>query len=501
MARRKSNKAGAGGGIVILLAGVGYGIYNWVVGHKEIVIIVAIAIIAFIVLLIVAKRIRIQKYWKWYFSRERGLEELGTQYLLQEETNDALNKRSQSIDGCLNTKYKEMCSAVKRAYNSDEIVWLEGNNVKYRNAKSLYLGENLIDSLNIRADGDVATVYCKTNEDGGYSFVLLPNAIYAFITGDNAFTFVGAYEKSALRLNTDHMHYSKTYTNITDMSHQPRGYFLRYCDIHDSRAAAAGWQYETKDGYRDGRRQGNNYFIVKFIYSRADFAFGNMTSRAAFSCTDSGDLMSSELATYKKMRISKAPAPKVTNRKTDDDILAAVTQERPQIQTSNTGKKERIEQTTREALIKSGSISCDEARSRNRDIAKSLQGRLSKEFSDLEFKIFQIKKQREDRDLQDASVYTYLRDGASRYCLEYNIKTNLDSGATVLEYILTADDDNVLQGEICQNLIRQNQMKKVGSSYRTVLEVDYSKDCSDDPITHMFNTIRSYVNMAIGSKS
>ena len=126
-----------------------------------------------------------------------------------------------------------------------------------------------------------------------------------------------------------------------------------------------------------------------------------------------------------------------------------------------------------------------------------IQDRLTKEYPDLEFKVFQIKKQREDRNLQDASVYTYLLDGSSRYCIEYNVKTNLESGSTVLEYILTADDE-VLQGRACQELIQQNQMEKVGSSYRKVFEFDYSKDCSDDPITHMFYTIKTYVNKALG---
>ncbi len=493
MARRKRNKASEGGGIVFALAGIGYGIYNWIVGHKDIVIIVAGAVIAFIILLIIAKRIRIRKYWAWYFSRERGLEELGTRFLLQEETNAALNKRSNSIEGCRDAKYMELCSALEQAYKSDEIVWLEGNNVKYRNSKSPYIGEELIDSINIQADGKAATVYCKTDEDGGYTFVLLPNAIYAFITGDNAFTFVGAFEKSALSITTVHMNYSKTYTHITDMSHKPSSFFLRYCDIHDSRVAAAGWQYETKDGYRDGRRQGNNYFMVKFIYARADFTFGDLSSSAAFSCTDSGDMIRSGLAAYRKMKIHKAVVPKVENKTTNDDILAVVTQTRPQLQNTNAGEMNTSDKT----LTKSGSISCEEARSRNREIAKSLQDRLTKEYPDLEFKVFQIKKQREDRNLQDASVYTYLLDGSSRYCIEYNVKTNLESGSTVLEYILTADDE-VLQGRACQELIQQNQMEKVGSSYRKVFEFDYSKDCSDDPITHMFYTIKTYVNKALG---
>ena len=328
MTQRKKSKASGGGEIGAALLGIGLALYNWITGHLEIVIIVVILVVVLIILLIIAKQNRIRKYWAWYFSRERGLQELGTQYLLQEETDDALNKQSRNIEGCKGSDYLELKNSCEKAYRADEIVWLEGDSVKFR-GRSPFSAENLLASIDLHTDGTPAKIYCKTDEDGGYTFVLLPNAIYAFITGENSYSFVGAYDKSALKVQTDHMNFRKTYTNITDMSHQPRGYFLKYCDIHDSRAAAAGWQYETKDGYRDGRRQGNNYFIVEFNYARVVFVFGNMLSSGAFSLTDSGDRIKDCLVSYRKM-VNKIPVLNNTKPELmDEDILATVIKDKP----------------------------------------------------------------------------------------------------------------------------------------------------------------------------
>lgn len=325
MARTKRKNSKDGGGIGGALVAICIGIYNWIVGHKEIVFIIVGVVVAIIVVVIIIKRMRFRRYWAWYYSRERGLAELGTHYLLQKETDSVLNNQTQIIDGCGDPAYVELVSARERVYHSEEIVWLEGNSVKYRGSDSPFSGEDLARGAGFQTNGMVTTVYCKTNEDGGYTFLLLPDAIYAFITGDSSYTFVGAYEKKALKLNVGIMHFEKNYTNITDMSHKPRGYFLRYCDIHDSRAAAAGWQYETKDGYRDGRRQGNNIFKVKFIYSKVDFEFGNMACSAAFSCTDSGNMLKDRLEDYKKMVCRNVVTSTTAPKFDEEDILEMVT--------------------------------------------------------------------------------------------------------------------------------------------------------------------------------
>lgn len=501
MARTKRKKASDGDGIAAVLLVICVGIYNWIVGHAELAIIIVVAVIAFIILLLVVKKMHIRRYWAWFYNRERGLGELGTQYLLQQETDDALNKITRKVDDCRNSDYTKLSSACKKAYGSDEIAWLDGDSFKYTDFKSQFSGEDLVSSINLKTDITLPTLYCKTNKNGGYAFVLLPDAIYSFIIGDSAYTFVGVYEKNALSLKVDKMHFRKTYTHITDMSHQPRDYFLRYCDIKDSHVAGSCWQYETKAGYRDGRRQGNNHFIVEFIYSKMDFEFGNISSSTVFSCTDSGDMLKESLEGYKKMPRQKDHIRLIEPQYAEDDILATVSRENPQVTDAECEVTNTIDASLDHPIITHLGISCDEARSRNREIAKALQARLNEDFKDLEFKIFQIKKQREDRKLQDASVYTYLPFNSSRYCLEYNIKTKLENGETVLEYILTADDDGVLQADECQRLIRLNKMRKVGASYRMDFGYDYSKCDLANSVEHMHCTIKTSVNEALENSS
>lgn len=278
MAAKRSKKSSAqGGGIGVVVIGIGYAIYNFIVEHKTQAILVAAAVVGLIVLLIIAKKIRIKRYWNWYFSRDRGLADISSQeYRLEEETAAALSRTARRITGCQSANYTYLKDALNQAYQSDEILVLENNTSKGKYTSDGFSSSTLLNSINVSTDGEAIGVYCKVNEDGGYHFIILPNIIYAFITGGRRYSFVAAYDQKMLKVDLDHINYRKEYHHITDMSHQPRSYFLKYCDVKDSKAVAAGWQYETKNGYRDGRRQGNNFFIVKFSYTTVNYSWGKL---------------------------------------------------------------------------------------------------------------------------------------------------------------------------------------------------------------------------------
>ena len=269
MAAKRSKKSSAqGGGIGVAVIGIGYSIYSFIVDHKDTAILVAAAVVGLIILLVVAKRIRIARYWAWYYSRDRGLADISApEYLIDDATSAALNRTSQTVLGCCNEDYLYLKDSIESAYHSDEVVYIEDQTVTDKYASDGYSGTTLLNSINVSTDGEPISIFCKVNEDGGYHFIILPNIVYAFITGGRRYTFVGAYDQKMFKMELDHTNYRKEYHHITDMSHQPRSYFLRYCDVKDSKAVAAGWQYETKNGYRDGRRQGNNFFIVKSYLS------------------------------------------------------------------------------------------------------------------------------------------------------------------------------------------------------------------------------------------
>ena len=502
MAAKRSKKSSAqGGGIGAVIIGIGYAIYNFIVEHKTQAILVAAAVVGLILLLIIAKKIRIRRYWNWYFSRDRGLADISSQeYRLEEETAAALSRTARRITGCQSANYTHLKDALDQAYQSDEILVIENNTATGKYSSDGFSSSTLLNSINVSTDGEAIDVYCKVNEDGGYHFIILPNIIYAFITGGRRYSFVAAYNQKMLNLDISHTNYRKEYHHITDMSHQPRGYFLRYCNIKDSEAVAAGWRYETKNGYRDGRRQGNNYFIVKFSYTKVSFSWGRLQTATAFSNSDVYSLIRDAYKVFKEMERSSndqslLAEETVANKRDSAEVLASEENRTLTSEVETDTSKDAVSESTRELKP----ISCDEARVKNRAATKVMQDEMNRLYgSDPEFKVFQVRKERDNWKLQDSEIYAYFEKDGVRVCIEFIFRTALENGVTKLEYKLSADDGNVLKVHY-QRIIDKYKMVQNGSSYSVVFDNDFQEWDHDTIISRLVPRLKEFTDEAMKS--
>lgn len=448
--KRRNTNASAGGGIGAAIFAAGVGIYNWMNENSQLVMIILFCIFLLLALIFLAKYISNRRYWQWYFSRERGLQDISApNLLLEEETNKALEKESHYVTGCNEQGYLNYKEAIETAFNSDEILYAQDSVVKDRYTPSPFPVSTLLNSINVKTDNEAFNIFLQIDPNGGYNLVVLPNLIYVFIVGGNNYSFVAAYRSQMMQLVIDHLRYRKTYTHITDMAHKPKGYFLRYCDVHDSTALGANWKYETNDGYRDGRRQSNNAFIVEFCYTELTFTCGQLKSVIACSNTDSYDLITNAFNYYQNP---------------DQWVEATILTPEPQV--------EAIQTETPKAIAPPGdAISCDDARNRNREICKAICDKLGEiaEHYGIEFKVFQVRKERDGWNLQDSEVYTDIDVDGTKVCLEFILRTDLSTANTNLEYKISSDDVSLLK-ERYSRIIADNNMTEVNSSFHAVVD-------------------------------
>lgn len=284
MARKKENADPLTLAIIyfMLIAGVIMAIFTWVKEHIVIVVIVILLIAFFAALPTIIDELE----WSMFLNRANALDAIGNQeFLIESLTQMGLAGEKREVYGCDYPVYNRLYNSIHSAYSSEGIWWVVKLCTKDFFSDN-FDGKSLLKRINVIPDDDVVDFYCQTAKTGGYHIVILPDSVYIFVTHKSKCTFVGAYNVGILSVETSFLNDRREYHNISDMSHRNRVYFLQYCDIHDADVESCGWKYETANGYRDGRRQGNNYFIVKYKYAKVDFKIGNVISEMAFSKTD-----------------------------------------------------------------------------------------------------------------------------------------------------------------------------------------------------------------------
>lgn len=220
-------------------------------------------------------------------------------------TNEICENKGCSFWGCDSSDYKNFCNAVIELFKSNEVVYLKDQAVLKRFAAPTVNSSDLIGQLQVKTDGKFVDLYANVDEDGGYRFFILPEIVLSFIQGHTQNTFIAAYDIKSFSVEFGFIRMRKSY-NISDMAHKERSYFLKYCDIKDSQVLAAGWEYETKNGYRDGRRQGNNSFRVDFNYSTEKYTIGDFSWKVACSCTRMGENASNAYTDFKMSYIDSS---------------------------------------------------------------------------------------------------------------------------------------------------------------------------------------------------
>lgn len=491
MKKRNNNRSGGGIGVLLILALASA--YRCVTANSDKALLVAFVAFELIILIVVVKSVKRRRYWTRYYNRDRGLAEIGASgWLLVSETNDALNGVQRNIEGCGRAEYVGLREAIEKAYSSNEVAYLDSdNNYTAKHMNDNYEGDMLLSSVGVVADDRVINIYCELSKDGGYHFVILPRAVYVFITGKKKYTFVGAYGLELLSLSIDYIGYDKKYTHIDDMSHQPNGYFLRYCDIRDSKAISAGWEHETVDGYRDGRRQGNNSFLVTFKYVKATYNWGDLSVITVFSNTSAGTQLRDTTKALKGAS-KKWNLPAKAEGETEDDILALVKD-----QQSSAGDSASTEEDILDRR-KTSCISCEDARSRNRYIVKAIQSELTSLFgSELDFKTYQVRRDYDDWKLQDAEVFAYIDRGNAKFCMEYILRTTLETGTTFFEYKISCEDGANLVLQYFSETIKKYGMEEYRNSYRKVFDRDLQSLSGDATVAKIVPEIRQFIEEVV----
>lgn len=491
---------------------------------------ILLAVIAFVILFIGLKAQKAKKYWAWYYSRERGLAELNmNSFLMNELTDSLLNGEGASFSGCNDIAYSNFKIANSNIFVANDVAYINNNNETGPYHKDNKDVNSLLGQVHVSTDGVPLDLYFATNKDGGYHFIVLPNIILAFISGIEKAVFVAAYDIRALSEEVSYINYQKSYDNITDMSHNDRSYFLRYCDVKDSQAIAAAWDYETKNGYRDGRRQGNNSFRVKFKYTLVKYQIGSVQANIASSRTKNAEELNSAFNAFRNSKTAKYKSSSTTSstsgknassqRKTDDDILNFVNGDSKEKEGSNRSaygskafnKDDYIDVEYREVPVNEENearenddnieatdansayeekqqvdvsqrkaISEGDSRARNRELMSAVTDSMNSIYgSEYEFKVYQVRKNRDNWQMQDAGSYAYFERNGCKYCIEFNLRTTLDNGVTKLEFRLSSDDADLV-GSYFGEIIQNHRMFPFNNGYSVFLEYDYQYDATDE---------------------
>ncbi len=122
---------------------------------------------------------------------------------------------------------------------------------------------------------------------------------------------------------------------------------------------------------------------------------------------------------------------------------------------------------------KDGGLTEDQARTRNRDVAKATVDVLNKKYAGkYDFKTYQVRKPREGWGLQDAGVYTYVTDAAgNQFTIEFDMITNLSIPQTELRFSIWGKTKEMVAARYKTAVSKG--MKVSGEGYGLVIKRDY----------------------------
>ena len=127
--------------------------------------------------------------------------------------------------------------------------------------------------------------------------------------------------------------------------------------------------------------------------------------------------------------------------------------------------------------VQKKSISIDDARYRNRMIANRIVQELNQAYKgQYDFKVYQVRKPRSDWAMQDAGIYTYIKDDAgSDYTIELNIRTDVENVKTELEFYVWSKQSDIVKARYSR-LISAHNMKLKSTGYHFIVDMDYENE-------------------------
>lgn len=479
MAKRTKN---SGGDAAVLILAIPVAIVTFFIEHAWLAILLGSIALVAIITVIIAKQRRRAAYLKWYYDRDRRIAELNINHLFDVELTNAIFKAQQdgitvSI-GKANDSFDSVREAFLLATQSSKII--QGKDVLTTNNS----GRAITSAFGIKAKCDPVILKYVGENNGGYAFYIFSETILAFFEGPEQVVFLAAYKPSALKIaccdNPVHLDGVK----VWDTSYRDIRYFDKECPVKDGEIINSHWEHVNNSGTRNMRYNVENnklFFTLKF--AEVTFSIGAYSMSTAFSRYMPSMTLVAAHELYKK-RLNESARQKeyVTafvniikkiaeeKKATLNAQIVAINEDIMEISES----KESVLEIKSPAISKP--ISVDDARYRNRMVANNIIKELNYQYHGKhEFKLYQVRKDRDDWKMQDAGVYTYIEDNGVKYCVEFDIRTKAEDGATHLEFFVWCDNGELTKKKFA-SVINKNNMIPKGNGYSVNLSKDYQND-------------------------
>lgn len=480
MARRSKN---SGGDAAALILAIPVAIVVFFIEHVWLAILLGCIVLIAIISIIIAKKRRRAAYLKWYYDRDRRIAELNINHLFDVELTNAIFKAQQegttvSI-GKANHSFDSFKEAFKLATQSSEII--QGKDA----LSASNSGRALIASFGIKATYDPVVLRYIGENNGGYAFYVFPETILAFVEGPEQVVFLAAYKPEALKIMCSSTSVAKSKI-VYDKTQYDIRYYDKYCSVRDAEIISSRWEVVNQDGsrsFRGGLKPEHNPLHFNLKYGKITFSVGGYSMHTIFSRYKPSLTLVAAHEMYKK-GLNQQVIPEENTTAFSNTIKKIMEEKKAALNAQITVANESAVETpkpdenkVKENLpILSKPISVDDARYRNRMVANNIIKELNHEYHGKhEFKLYQVRKDRDDWKMQDAGVYTYIADNGVEYCVEFDIRTKTEDGSTQLEFFVWCDNPALTKKKF-DSIIDKNSMMPKGNGYSVILSKDYQNE-------------------------
>jgi len=505
---------------LMALLAIPVAIFMFLKEHLWLAFLIAAVIAAVVIGVIISKKKKREVYLRWFYDRNRRITELNADAFMDVALTESIVQAAASGKTISVGSDTAAFHSLKDAYNN---IMKSSDILQADSALSAQnTGRALTAANGIDAKTSPMILRYVGENNGGYVFYVFPETTLVFVEGPEQVVFIAAYYPTVLSLTCGALRYTLRPQVIPDKTQNPIRYYDRYCPVRDALIISSRWEVTNKDGsrsFRGGLLPENNPLHFTLKYGKLTVKLGDYSVDTSFSRYNQTVLLADAYNQFKTgsepdktktepVRTTRAnTAP--TNKKSvieQSNVFTSVTtqlddekskSEMPSVFTTTGTKLESkaepiVEQKSvlvkenamnhreRTADLSSSpkkSISVDDARYRNRLIANKIVQELNQKYiGQYDFKVYQVRKPRSDWALQDAVIYTYIKDSAeNEYTIELNIRTDVDDAITKLEFYIWSKQSETVKARYA-DLVANHEMKLKSTGYHFIGETDYENE-------------------------
>ena len=509
--------------LAALIVGIPLVIIGYAVKYPVFGYILVVVIITVVFFVIRWKRKKRAEYLKWFYDRNRRIQELNANdYIDLDLTNaiiNAANSGKAVAIGQDSKFFQDYRDSYEDLFRSQDIRH-SGN--KLFNSESDSLSGN-----GIAAKSKPLIFRYVGENNGGYAFYIFNETVLAFIEGPEKRVFLAAYRPNVINYN---LHWGRVEEKLIvhDKTQYNIRHYYKHNPVPEAEIESATWEVVNKDGsrsFRGGLLPEHNPLIFRLRYGALELHFGDFANTTYFSNVKAfrefaevqGDYYK-RLPRHSSSRVNFAPEPEPAKKEEDVFSRTTASQEERRERTQHNSvyqedRKEREPQSREDSIFSRTDVppvapevrqsnpspeatrteepkeeakpvngtkpkSLDEGstRARNKDIASSVVDDINKIFAGLgrySFKTYQVRKPRTGWGMQDAGVYTYTKDSkGNEYTIEFDLHTNLEIPKTDLKFSVWGKTKDMV-AERYNFTVTKAKMKPDGDGFSLTLPRDY----------------------------